>query len=78
MMDGWDWIWGTLMMVVFWGGLAAVVVVGVRAFGGNPRRASGETETPVQRRSLTRASPEVRYPKRSSRIGGGCSDSGVK
>lgn len=34
------------MMVVFWGGLAAVVIIGVRAFGGNPRRASGETETP--------------------------------
>lgn len=36
MMDGWDWFWGPLMMVAFWGGLAAVVVVAVRAFG-SPR-----------------------------------------
>ncbi len=45
MMDGWDWVWGSLMMVVFWGGLAAVVIAGVRAFGGNARR-SGGSETP--------------------------------
>lgn len=37
MMDGWDWVWGTLMMIVFWGGLAAVVVVAVRAFGDRNR-----------------------------------------
>jgi putative membrane protein len=46
MMDGWDWVWGTLMMVVFWGGLSAVIVVGVRAFGGNSRRGAGEAEKP--------------------------------
>jgi putative membrane protein len=45
MMDGWDWVLGTLMMIAFWGGLAAVVIVGVRAFGGNSRRGSGEAET---------------------------------
>jgi putative membrane protein len=33
MMDGWDWFWGMLMMVLFWGGLVAAVVVGVRLFG---------------------------------------------
>lgn len=46
MMDGWDWVWGTLMMVVFWGGLAAVVVFAVRAFGSNPRRVSAESDKP--------------------------------
>lgn len=46
MMDGWDWVWGTLMMVVFWGGLAAAIVVGVRAFGGNSRRGTGGAEKP--------------------------------
>lgn len=46
MMDGWDRVWGTLMMVVFWGGLAAVVVFAVRAFGSNPRRVSTESDKP--------------------------------
>jgi putative membrane protein len=46
MMDGWDWVWGTLMMLVFWGGLAAVVVLGVRAFGGGSRRGSEDTQVP--------------------------------
>ena len=35
--DGWGgWIWGALMMVVFWGGLVALVVFLVRGFGGRP------------------------------------------
>ena len=46
MMDGGDWVWGTLMMIVFWGGLAAVVVIGVRAFGGKPGRSAPETTAP--------------------------------
>lgn len=46
MMDGWDWVWGSLMMIVFWGGLAVVVVVGVRAVGSNSRRGLEERETP--------------------------------
>ena len=37
MMDGWDWFWGLLMMVAFWGGIAAVVVIAVRAFGTSKR-----------------------------------------
>lgn len=42
MMDGSDWFWGSLMMIVFWGGLVAAIVFGVRAFGGGSRRSSGE------------------------------------
>lgn len=37
-MNGWDWFWGALMMVVFWGGLAAVVVFAARGFGARSPR----------------------------------------
>jgi putative membrane protein len=42
MMDGngWDWIGGVLMMLVFWGGLAAVIVFLVRASAGRPSQGS--------------------------------------
>lgn len=46
MMDGWDWVWGTLMMLVFWGGLAAAIVFAVRASTRNSREGSGETRPP--------------------------------
>lgn len=52
MMDGWDWIWGMLMMLVFWGGLAAVIVFAVKAFSGPARRGSGEAQTPDARTML--------------------------
>lgn len=37
--DGWDWGWehmlfGSVMMVLFWGGLILVIVLAVRWFGG--------------------------------------------
>jgi putative membrane protein len=44
MMDGWDWFWGTLMMLVFWGGLAAVIVFAIKAFGGGRRGSSEKTD----------------------------------
>lgn len=44
--DGWDWVWGTLMMLVFWGGLVAVIVLAVRAFGGGSGRRSGDAQVP--------------------------------
>lgn len=47
MMMGWDWglgwggmMFGGLMMVVFWGGLIALVVLAVRGFSGNGNRSS--------------------------------------
>jgi putative membrane protein len=52
MMDGWDWVWGTLMMIVFWGGLVAVIVFAVRVFGGDPRRGSGDAQIPDARTVL--------------------------
>jgi putative membrane protein len=43
MMDGWDWFWGALMMLLFWGALAAVIVFAVRASGGGSRPSRGDT-----------------------------------
>lgn len=34
--DGWSWIGGGLMMLLFWGGLVALVVLLVRGFGTRP------------------------------------------
>ena len=31
MMDGWGWMWGAVMMVLFWAGVVAVIVWIVRA-----------------------------------------------
>jgi putative membrane protein len=36
--DGWDWVWMTFMMVAFWGGLAAVIVLAIKALGDSRRR----------------------------------------
>ena len=52
MMDGSDWIWGALMMLVFWGGLVAVVVFAARWLGGGSRRDSGVGGTPDARTVL--------------------------
>lgn len=30
--DGWSWLWMAAMMVFFWGGLIALVVIAIRAF----------------------------------------------
>lgn len=45
-MDGWNSIWGALMMILFWGGLAAVVIFAVRTVSasreGTPRSADAK------------------------------------
>ena len=45
MMMGWDWgfgwggmLFGGLMMIVFWGGLIALIVLAIRGFTGNSNR----------------------------------------
>ncbi|HEX6329714.1 MAG TPA: SHOCT domain-containing protein [Actinomycetota bacterium] len=48
MMDGSDWVWGTLMMVLFWGGLVAAIAFAVRAWGGRSERGSG----PIDARAI--------------------------
>jgi len=35
-MDGWDWVWMTTMMVLFWGGIVAAVIVLVARGGTSP------------------------------------------
>ncbi|MGH7777083.1 MAG: SHOCT domain-containing protein, partial [Candidatus Dormibacterales bacterium] len=30
--DGWSWLWMGLMMVLFWGGIVALIAFSVRAF----------------------------------------------
>jgi putative membrane protein len=32
--DGWSWLWMAAMMVLFWGGIFAVVLFAVRALAG--------------------------------------------
>ena len=45
--DNWGgWIVGALMMVVFWGGLIALVVFLVRGFGARPSQGQEKTKRP--------------------------------
>ena len=51
--DGWGgWIVGALMMVVFWGGLVAVVFVLARAFGSRPPHGEEKRKGPDAREIL--------------------------
>ena len=51
--DGWGgWIWGALMMVVFWGGLVALVVFLVRGFGTRPSQGEERRRGPDAREIL--------------------------
>lgn len=55
MMDGWNasgWniVWMSLMMLVFWGGLAAIVVLLVRSGRDRDVKKDGEDATDVLRR----------------------------
>lgn len=52
--DGWTWLWMAGMMVLFWGGVAALIVFAVRAFSG-PK--GGDQALDVLRRRL--ASGEI-------------------
>ena len=71
--DGWDWVWMTLMMVAFWGGLAAVIVFAIKALGGSRRRS--ETPAPDAMTVPRPASPRARSLKTRSRsVAGCCSD----
>lgn len=54
--DGWGgWLGGilmVLMMLVFWGGLAALVVFLVRGFGARPPQGDGKRSEPDARKIL--------------------------
>lgn len=48
--NGWDIFWMSFMMLVFWGGLAAIVVVLVRSGRDRDVKKDGEDATDVLRR----------------------------
>ena len=55
MMWGYSWggsVFGALMMLLFWGGLVALVVFAVRGWGGGPQGRTGETRGPDARAIL--------------------------
>ncbi len=54
--DGTGWIWLTVMMVVFWGGVIAVAIWAIRSFSG-PRHGPGDDAMQTLRRRL--ASGEI-------------------
>jgi len=47
--DGWNWFWMGGMMLLFWGGVIALVIWGVRAFTG-PRSTGGPAIETLRRR----------------------------
>ena len=51
--DGWGgWIAGALMMLIFWGGLVALVVLIARGFGAHPSRGEEKQRGPNAREIL--------------------------
>jgi putative membrane protein len=44
--DGWGWIGGGLMMLIFWGGLIALVVFAARGFSTRPYQGEGKSRAP--------------------------------
>jgi len=48
--DGWQWLWMGGMMLVFWGGLIALVIWGLRAFART--RSTGDSAMETLRKRL--------------------------
>ena len=61
-MSGWAWLVGILMMLAFWGGLAALVVLAIRAFTG-PRRNEESVDEILRRRLATGQITQDDYEK---------------
>jgi putative membrane protein len=61
-MSGWMWVVGTLMMLLFWGGLAALIVVAVRAFAG-PRGTQESADEILKRRLAAGQITQDEYDK---------------
>jgi putative membrane protein len=57
-MDGWDWVWMTTMMVLFWGGIIAVVIVLVSR-GGTGAGTHPETPEETLRHRFARGDIDV-------------------
>ncbi len=39
---GWGWVFGALMMLLFWGGLVALVIFAIRGWGGRQEEKPGQ------------------------------------
>ena len=72
--DGWGWIGGGLMMLIFWGGLIALVVFAARASVRARIKERASRARPTLKRSWPSASPEARSRRRSSRSENACSN----
>ena len=55
--DGWSWLWMTGMMILFWGGLAALVIWAIRSFTRPSPPAGSDSAIEILRRRL--ASGEI-------------------
>jgi uncharacterized membrane protein len=47
--DGWSWLWMSAMMLLFWGGVIALAVWGIRTMA-NPRRQDDSALETLKRR----------------------------
>src|ERR671919_3017597 len=72
--DGWGWIGGGLMMLIFWGGLIALVVFAARALVRARIKERASRARPTLKKSWPSASPEARSRRRSSRSEDACSN----
>lgn len=75
--SGWDWGWGhmffgSLMMILFWGGLILVILLAVRWLGGWPPTAPDRLRSGGRSISFKSVSRGARSIRRSSRSAGAC------
>ena len=59
---GWAWVWMTLMMVVFWGGVIALAVWAIRAFA-RPRDNGDEALAKLRERLASGAITQDEFEK---------------
>lgn len=68
-MDGWNWVWMTTTMVVFWGAVAAVVITLIRRTSPTPATPHNTPEE-VLRQRLARGEIDVdEYRQRLDALG---------
>jgi len=63
--DGWSWLWMAAMMILFWGGVVALIVFAVRALTG-PK--TGDQALDVLRRRLAKGEISQEEFERTRRL----------
>ncbi|HZU15144.1 MAG TPA: SHOCT domain-containing protein [Candidatus Dormibacteraeota bacterium] len=63
--DGWSWLWMAAMVVLFWGGIVALIVFAVRALTG-PK--AGDQALDVLRRRLAKGEISQEEFERTRRL----------